>query len=367
MDMERNVRISASAIAFLLAAACSPAGIVGTTPTRTPRPTITKTAALTSTPGPTATVDPASIPTALPMVTPSPGPAPDLEIFNVTIEKYSEVNTMFAAEMRNNTDEAMIFPSKENAVRLGFDLWFTYGAYNYMHRIKDVFVTPGNDIPAKRINCILYPQETGIIAFDIQQWCSGGDDCPIVEDYKLNESPPQMGYRLNNYEAFYHRWEEYAVLPKFKDDAWRGFYQDFHLPAENVVYEVKPSGNEKDEVDIIFNFDFSYSDSKYKYRGDIQAWIILSDKDDRIVNVLRKVDTLKAFCKFKIGEDCPTGWYPIRAAAGTSRDPYEGDGKTNWFFVPQAALTADDIQRLDHITMLIEFQSYGICDFSILS
>jgi hypothetical protein len=357
IDMKRNIRIAAFSIVFLLTAACSPTGIGGATPTRTPRPTDTERPTQTGTPTPTVTVDPASIPTALPMVTPSPGPAPDLEVFNVTIEKNSEVSTMFMAEIRNNSDEPMIFPSEERALRLRFDVW-----YEDLYRINDVFIKPNIDY--KEMNCILYPQEKGIVTFNLQQKCSGGD-CHVINDVKLNELPEQMGYRLNSYEGFYRRWTDYAALPWYKDYFPNGFYKDFHLPVENVKYKVKPSGNETDDVEIIFNFDFSYSDSKYKPVGYIQAWIILYDNNSRIINVLRKDYNSKDFCEREMGEDCPTGKYPIRAVAAEYKYWDANDGETNWWFKPLAPLTMDDSQRLDHLQVFIEYQSKRICDHPV--
>ncbi|MBN1438550.1 MAG: hypothetical protein JW929_03995 [Anaerolineales bacterium] len=238
--------------------------------TNTPRPSRTPTGV--PTPTPTAM----EIPTVEPVVTASPGPAPDLELLNVTFAE-GPLGTIFMAEMRNNTSEAMIFPGMEWALRLGVEGWWESRGY-YFHILEDVYVKPGSD--DKRMNCVLYPGEVGVIAFDLSNYCSGGQsNCP-GEWGELDTPPPHLGYRINNYEAFYLRWDE--IYEKL---SWRGYsptiYEGYHPLPEKVKYEIRGSI-------MAIRFDSKNIPPGVEYQPfyTFPSWIILYDIEGKIINVL---------------------------------------------------------------------------------
>jgi hypothetical protein len=341
----------------LIAAACTSmpmTGLVETTglienSSQTEKtPTVKLTITLTST-----TLE---IPTVEPMVTPSPGPAPDLEIFNVTFAP-SPDNMAFLAEMRNNTDQPMIFPGRLNALRLGVEFWYQYGIYYFQGTI-DAYLRPHPDI--NRMNCIIYPRETGIIATDFT-YCEDTDDC--VEKHSTSDvPPPQLGYRLINYEAYPKRWEDFLKFPYIKSNYPSELDKGYHLKVDNLTYETQVIEEQMDWGVMFFKFDVTYYQPVYQRASHAPIWIILYDKEGRIVNVMR--NSWVDFCRTSGCAKSGTSYHISGAACNRTYCLWEDWKKKNpdiQWFEPIAKLTIDEMDRVDHFRILAENQDVNIC------
>jgi hypothetical protein len=98
------------------------------------------------------------------------------------------------------------------------------------------------------MNCILYPGEVGIIAFDISNLCDSDSKNCVGKREKLATPPEQLGYRLNDYEAYYRSWEEiYNIYPH---DYEPELFGQYHTSPENLRYELR-------DTSIIINYDMN--------------------------------------------------------------------------------------------------------------
>ncbi len=363
--MIRNRNYFACCLFVLLLAACTAGaetrpGETGASTNNTTGPSRTATVR----PMATQTFTPSAIPTVEPMVTPSPGPAPELEILNVTFPK-SPNGTAFLGEIRNNSDQPMIFPGRLEAVRLGIEEWSTYGGVYYYHNLFDAFIKPGTD--DKAMNCILYPGETGVIAFDFNPLCSDINNCK-GEGENLSGPPSQMGYRLINYEAFSKRWEELYQFPYINHNYPPTFYDGYHLLVENIEYEIRPSEVNPDHVAMFFNFDVEYYSPTYQRAGRTPIWIVLYDSDHQIINIL--INGWVGFCN-TVGclENRKYHVYGVACNRGECNfEQWETPDQMMDYFTPIAEMTAENLRRVDHIRIVAENQDEELCtntDFDI--
>jgi hypothetical protein len=310
--------------------------------TATYRPT--KTATPTITPTPTMT----PVPTIIPMVSPSPGPAPDLEVLNVTIS-----DGWVMGEIRNNTDEPMILPGMETALQIMFEKWIDSGPGSRWHfYYSPIEVKPVNE----DMNCILYPHETGVLAS-----APGGK---LDRKEKADIAPFGEGYRILSYEGFYRRWEEFKKLTYFFNhpDNLADFY---HPRVENLKYEIEISDVILNSASILINFDVDITIPSYGVGYDFPVWVVLYDKEGEITNILYK--STVQLCN---EPSClVTGRYHIYGA-GCNREMclfanwVAPDQIMEWFR-PMVRITPEDMRRVDHIRAFMEMQDTDICVYDV--
>jgi hypothetical protein len=344
--MSKKVIIIAVCACVAACAAACEAGTTGPTaaggiPSATESgPTETRTARWTDLP----TAGP--IPTVEPMVTASPGPAPALELFNVTFPK-NQHGVAFLAEMRNNTNQAMIFPGWEDALHLGVEEWWADGGA-YYHGKYDVNIHPGPD--EKKMNCILYPGEKGIVAFDFYNFCAGNKKKCISQWEKLESPPPQLGYRLNYYEAHYRSWEEiYNIYPH---TCGPKLFEQYHPSPENLKYEIRDGG-------IIINYDMNLILPDYKSNYQQLSWVILYDDEGRIFNVLY-TDLIFRNTPHKYFQ---SGRYHIYGIGGSEmQKQWETPAIDNQWWQPFGVLGDEEMSRVARIRVFNEMSDYDICN-----
>jgi hypothetical protein len=307
--------------------------------TATHRPT--KTDLPTETVTPTAT----TVPTIIPMVSPSPGPAPDLELLNVTT-----TDDMLMGELRNNTDEAMIFPGEEPGLRVVFDNWIDWGVGLWLHGIS----FPYDVIPRNRqMNCILYPHETGVLMSD--------PNPEYEKDEKVDAVPYGAGKRVLSYEGVYRRWEEFRELRYFNDfpDVLGDFY---HPQVENLEYTIEISDVILKGAAILINFDAIVALPPYGTGEYVPAWIVLYDHEGRIINIL-----FNSNIQVCLVYGCPLTDRIHVYGAGCNRGMClfanwaEPDQNLKWF-EPIIRITPEDMRRVDHIRALVEIQDADMCE-----
>jgi hypothetical protein len=311
----------------------------GATPTGAPS---TQTAAA-FTPSPTDTVTPAPTETYTPTATPTPGPPPDLELLNVTID--GDDNLM--GEIRNNTDQPMILPPREPAFRFWFEEWQDFGSLTgYYHNIfSPADVEPGDDAYSKVMNCILYPGEKGVIAFDIGPVLSRCEGCATRE--RIPAPPVKTGYDLIRYESFFFKWEElrdHSIYSEYPAE----FGSHYHPSADNLTYRIEGSA-------IFINFDTNLLLPIYMRGWNFVSWIILYDSNGSIVNILYSLT-------IPVDGPSTSGNYHI-VGVGSEQwsSSWNSLGDIVQWWKPKSELTADALQRVDHIRVLFEINDSFIC------
>jgi hypothetical protein len=358
-SMKKRIIIAVVGLLIPLSAACTAVPVAQPIETGVPAATETRPTK-TATPRPTVTLTPtpSEIPTVEPMVTPSPGPAPDVEIFNVSFSSTVTNITTFFGEIRNNMDRPAIFPGRLVALRLGIEQWTMYGGVYYNYYKFDAYIIPHPD--TKRMNCILYPGEIGIIAFDYNI-CSSKDNC-LGEGEQLEAPPQQMGNRLINYEVYPKRWEDFLEFKYIQADYPSVFDPNFHLKIENVSSESQIIDEQADWGVMFFDFDLTYYWPPYQQLAKVPVWIIMYNKEGRIINV-----GLNNWIHLCEGHACAKSGqiYHISGAACNQEqclwaDWAETKPALQWF-KPIARLTIDEMKRVDHIRILAENQDDGIC------
>jgi hypothetical protein len=349
VEMKREIRRGWLVLVVFLLAGCTAETVtqslatarIGTlTATQLMKPSQTSTPADTA----TATVTPTAtaIPTVEPMRTPSPGPAPDLEILNVAIR-----GNIFMGEMRNNTDQPMLFPGRESGLRLDFEKWSQYG--KYYHDIYSAFIVP-EDVYFKKMNCILYPGETGVVTFDLSQICLelGGCQGPAGED--LTSPPKQLGNQLIGYQGLYRRWEDLKDKYPFKRDYPAELDGRYHPQITNLLYRVEDSY-------LFIEFDAEIYIPAYMRGTSEPSWIILYDHAGRILNILHTNTDI-------FQNRYETGMYHIygvgRNDKALSEQWVTPEIHTQWWR-PMIELTQEDMRRVDHIRVVFEIDNVDIC------
>jgi hypothetical protein len=341
MEAKRGIRFLVMAVFSLLLVGCAEGSVSipgAGAATKTRRPSDTPSAPPTETPTATA------IPTAAPFVTPSPGPAPELELFNVTIRGY-----FLFAETRNNTGEAMIFPGRENGLRVNLEQWRLHPAGVYIHDTIEALIQPGTEY-RRSMNCLLYPGDGGVVIINLSQICDSKSS--VCKGEELNAPPTQLGYQLTGYQGFYKRWEEIKNLYPFN---WHpgDLYGKFHPEVRNLVYTIE--GNE-----IIIDFDIEYVIPEYLYTSATEhSWIILYGKNGEIVNIL---DYETPICATPgCGVSGNYHFYGVGSNSNPMGTKWEKPGVITQWWRPAFMLTEEDLDRVDHIRVLFEIQSKSLC------
>jgi hypothetical protein len=345
MQMKSGSLSNLLSLGVILLSGCTGAttGVYGSpspSASRTPAPTPTET------PIPTVTPTATEIPTVVPYVTPSPGPKPELEIFNITIQNDPHVEFIFMAEIRNNSDDLMAFNQREIGMTLFFEQWKDW-AGRQSHIISEVPIYPLDG----RMNCMLFPGETGVIMFSSR---TGGmsDYTKTVDDI---EGPlSQRGVRLIGYQGASRYWRDLKELFPFNKPSYG--YPDMlenynHPEAENLVFRIDGA-----RIFIEYEIEIRFPDyGSY----DPFSWIILYDSSDRIVNILR---TRPIYCE---GVGC---WDPKRyhlfgigSNSQVSREPATASAQFTDWWKPFAELTADQLRSVDRIRVLNEIQNEAMC------
>jgi hypothetical protein len=241
----------------------------------------------------------------------------------------------------------MIFPGRESGLRLDFEEWGHYG--KYYHDIYSAFIVP-EDVYFKKMNCILYPGETGVVTFDLSQICLelGGCQGPAGED--LTSPPKQLGYQLIGYQGLYRRWEDLKDKYPFKREYPAELDKRYQPLADNLVYSIRYS-------EISINFDIKLFIPKYVTLFYESSWIVLYDNGGQIINIL--YSRLTSYMTEYL-----SGIYHIYGVGTGSNLPL-----TQWTtpdvytqrWKPMIYLTPEDLQRVDHIRVLNETQDDEIC------
>jgi hypothetical protein len=345
MSINKWFYLVAFSIAFILLVGCSvgPDERTAETGEGTPimYPTRTKT--------PTVTVSPTAteIPTVVPLVTASPGPAPELELRNINLINHTN-EFVFMAETRNNSGEPMIFNEREIGIRLQFEQWWKYVGYHHVFLEAPLRPLSGS---VQRMNCILYPDETGILVFTTWNTC---DDRTCPRKDEISQEPPgQLGTRLIGYQATPRRWEDLRNLYPF-NQAYYHYPEKLdeyaHPEAQNLTYRI-------DGSKIIIEYD---TDLDLPTFGDVDvAWLILYDGDGIIINVLYSHDN---FCNQKscLGLDR----YHVKGIGSNSRPMLQSatPGVYPTWWRPLFDLTDDQLKQVNSIRVFTELQDWNICE-----
>jgi hypothetical protein len=355
MKSSKKIRTGFLTIAFFLTAGCAvgtAAQTAGTTAGGTADATPPSATTRTKTPPPTVTPTASEIPTVAPMVTPSPGPAPDLEIFNGNIVYKNSISNFFfyfMGELRNNSKEPMIFSESEIGLILNFEWWRT--DRDYEHRTAEVHIHPGGNFYIQ-YNSILFPGETGVIAFYMGTTCVDTSACPQTHD-DLDSPPEQRGARLVSYQSYPQSWENWLEWYPYliSDDGYPQELKNvYHPETENLTFRIE-------EAEIYVEFDVSVEWPLYGRYGTY-SWMVLYDQYSKIINVLY---TDKLFCD---GKHCYKLDHFTINGVGSNSEPDLDQGKApevieKWW-KPIFPLTAEDARRVEHIRIINELQDLNI-------
>jgi hypothetical protein len=357
-----GLKRGASAMVFLLLAGCAAGSAMASLPTARARtmtaewlsqPSETPPPADTATP--TVTPTATEIPTVQPMVTPSPGPAPDLEIMNVNIYNDKSNQSIFMGEIRNNTSEAMIFPAKEARLRLNIEEWESWG-YRYYYHLYDVNIQPYESYFYRRMPCILYPGETGVLTFNLGQVCIESHGCEggIIDE--LSTPPKQLGYRLNGYKAFPRRWEDLKGISPFTEYYPVQLDDRINTQALNLTYRIQG-------LEIIVEFDVDAYVPIYAGVMNPSAWIVLFGKQGDILDILTGFPT---YCE---GVGCFDSkryhLYGVGNNSGVLTNKSATPGVYIDWFHPVVKLTPEILQQVDHIQVFNEIGDGNLCEDKI--
>jgi hypothetical protein len=247
----------------------------------------------------------------------------------------------------NNTDQPMIMPGLEAAFEFIFEDWDSFGEKDYHYIYKPFVVKPGIDAIYKRINCILYPEETGVISFQIET--------KILKEERAASLPYGPGIRLLSYQSHYRRMEDLktkALFEEYPDE----LYEGFHPLAENLAYSIRGSA-------IFLNFDIGIYVPDYVALAGTQipSWVVLYDKQGDIINILLSdPDWCTGYMCFK------ENTYHLYGIGSESwSQAWVTPGAMASYWEPMTHLTAEDLQRVDHIRVLTEIEDRKLCLYPI--
>jgi hypothetical protein len=303
-----------------LSAACA----VQTLPMRATIPqstnAMTPSAFMTRTPTPTNTWIPSSTPTI--------GPPPDLELTNITVypqygsfEHIGQKYTLLG-QTRNNTDQIMVFHDRTPAFEFTFEVW-EFDAWNekvYRHIKYSEEKKQGYDY-SRIMNCILYPGEEGIF---MGYTYSLSDNYIIYEKPQNHDGP--LGFWITSYEAIYKEEPNLRL--------------DYHPKTENLSFKIE-------KEDLVFDYDVKIPNIE-AYTSRIISYIVLLDKDGKIINILKK--SLGELGGVDIGIT-----YHVH---GTTATPISERDK---YFRPQVELTQEMIENIAQLEILNEFEESFTC------
>jgi hypothetical protein len=266
--------------------------------------------------------------TWLPSTTPTMGPPPDVELVNISVfPEFGDFNNTgqdytLLGRVRNNTDQIMVFPFQTRIFNFTFEIWeYDFGyAKNYLHQNYSEDIEQYSDYN-RRINCFLYPGDEGVFMYTTKPFYADH----ILRDYSQSHDGP-LGIWYT-YEGFYN------VNPDIP--------LDYHPSAENLVFEIKNG---------ILNFDFDVYVPDPKKRGFalLISYLILFDKEGKIINILKK--DIFEFGGVKKGDT-----FHVHGTTATSMSDRQNR------FVHTIKMTNEMIERIDHIEVFSEFETDSTC------
>jgi hypothetical protein len=258
---------------------------------------------------------------------------PDLEIVDGSLfYKGNDIGgSLFWGRIRNNTDTTMILPIREPAFIFNFTRNELIGgtdpkAFYRLYNWGPLGIAPGLSTEGSVLsNCIIYPREEGVILFDLSYMIQ-------MEGYastriQTDDFSGPIGF-------FYSYRSQYRTSPDLD--------RKYHPKAENVIYSINASS-------LIFEFDvFIPRPRNYKW-PPIIAWLIMYDNQGNILNVL--YTDLGIY--FSVG-------HPYNETLHIqSKMPPDQSVEFRWGY--DMPVTIGQLQRLDHIEILVELQEEGIC------
>ncbi len=274
---------------------------------------------------------PTSLPTVIPVGTPTEGLPPDLELFNTAFYGNSVIG-----EIRNNTDTTMVFPIdsryKETGhpiLRISIEAW-EWDGWETDYYYYDISAGKGS-ISIPNTNCFLYPGETGVIIIRNVSDCRDFPENCIKKHEEKTDPPEHIGMRLIGYQDL----KTYTM--------WQDLYHDYHPQAGNLVYEVTSEG-------IEFNFDLPKSFFK-GYRFDYTAWILLYDENGGLINILFNTQLEKILVE-------RDDKYII---SGFSRSQFSPSPSFFWSTNYTLESLGWDYTPVDHIRVFVEEQHEFLC------
>jgi hypothetical protein len=369
LSMKVAKRIVVLTLGMLISAACASmtattgeqtgTGMANASQTQMNRPTATISPTATETPTQTP------YPTALPMVTPSPGPAPDLEVINATFNREHAPWNIFLAEIRNNTNEVMIFPESEIGLRIIFKLFYEkdYLDDYYSYELWEANIKPGFG-DSRKINCYLFPGETGVVSVDLNSICTDPRGCRMIDEGKSLTPPLGVGHQLVEIDGRYRLWKDFPGKWRFEN-----YPQEFETrlqpKVENLEYEIKYSNESTAGPEFLLSFDVDYFQPKYVTSNYTSVWVMLYDSQGSIINVLYNGNL-----QYCYGQDClQNGKYHISGlTCNRGKCPQNVSSESEplmEIFSPKVVMTDDDLRRVDHIRALFEIQPSEICEMDI--
>jgi hypothetical protein len=272
--------------------------------------------------------------TIIPVDTPTEGPPPDLEVFNLTLYSHERNGGVMIGELRNNTDAAMVFPidisKKRNPIlRFSAESWY-WDVSEGDHYSYEFSVGRGR-VEFPNTNCFLYPGETGVIIIDSVGNCQNFPENCIYNAEDIFENPEGIGMRLIGYEDLK------TYVP------WPNLNPDYHPQAENLEYTIT---NEKIEL----SFDLPKTFFK-GYSFNYTAWVLLYDKNGGLISILFHTDIEKIFVE-------TNGSYHISGESSNS-----GPMNPDYFHNSNASLLHGgwDFSKVDHARVFVEEQHEFLC------
>jgi hypothetical protein len=263
-----------------------------------------------------------------PTYTPYSGPTPGLELKDVAIypTTFTESGQEYflMGRVKNNTNEIMTFSPHDAIFSFTFDVW-EYNSDLVAQEYRHVVYKVDNEIDQgylSKMNCILYPGETGIFNSRTR---SNRSDYLLYETMKEYSGPLGVWY---TYESNYYTVPE---LPLY-----------YHPGTENLVFT-------KENGALIFDYDIVNIPNLLQRSNESQvySWLILLDKEGRIINIMKK--RLAEMPGLEYG-----GSFHIHSSTDVSPRAYE-------YFHPFMEITPEMIEQTDRLEVLNEFQEHDTC------
>jgi hypothetical protein len=272
--------------------------------------------------------------TIIPVNTPTEGPPPDLEVFNVTIYNKQFGNGTIIGEIRNNSASTMVFPiditKKKNPIlRFIIEAWdwnVSEGEY-YSYELS---VGRGR-VEFPNTNCFLYPGDTGVIIIQNVQNCRDFPVNCVEKQEEISKSPEGIGMRLKGYEDLK------TYVP------WPNLNPDYHPQAENLEYTIT-----KEKIELSFDLPKTFFKG---YSFNYTAWVLLYDKNGGLISILFHTDLEKIFVETENS-------YHISGESSNS-----GPMNPDFFQNSNEGLPSGgwDFTNVDHARVLVEEQHEFLC------
>jgi hypothetical protein len=268
-----------------------------------------------------------------PTITSTIGPPPDLELVNPTAyPRYNNTtgdDYYILGRIRNNTDQTMVFFGKDIVFKFTLETWQQFnGKGAVYHSIYlDEAIRGGES--SLSMNCILYPGDEGVYYY--MSHSNRPQEDYLLYDEELKTYDGALGLSVLSYENFYRTSPE---LPK-----------NLHLETESIFFT-------KEEGALDFDFNIlntpkRMGDSKYEFKY-FNAWVILYDSQERIVDILYKY--LGGSAEWIPGED-------FQVHGSTKYSMY--DQKNYWKSTPP--ISSKIVNEVNRIEVFVEYTEGNMC------